>query len=71
MQISAKKQAASIKGRPVSDFDNYFRSVLRLYQDLLPWQELEHERLVVFQPIVVVRFTTPLACVAAFTVVAL
>ena len=30
------------------------------YQALLPWQELEQERLVEFQPVVVTRFLTPL-----------
>jgi hypothetical protein len=41
------------------------------YQEWFPWQELEQERFVAFQPMVVVRFMTPLLCVAAFTVVVL
>lgn len=49
----------------------YFTSEVYHYHDLLPWQELEQERLVKFQPMVVVRFLTPLLCVAAFTAVVL
>jgi len=41
------------------------------YQDLVPWQELEQEREVAFQPMVVVRFLTPLLCVAALNDVVL
>lgn len=42
-----------------------------IYQFSLPWQELAQERDVAFQPMVVVRFLTPLLCVAEFTVVVL
>lgn len=42
-----------------------------LYHLFDPWQEFEQERDVVFQPMVVVRFLTPLLCVAAFTAVVL
>jgi hypothetical protein len=41
------------------------------YQEWFPWQELEQERDVAFQPMVVVRFLTPLLCVAALNVVVL
>ena len=41
------------------------------YQAWVPWQELAQERVVAFQPMVVVRFLTPLLCVAVFTVVVL
>jgi hypothetical protein len=41
------------------------------YQDFVPWQELEQERDVAFQPMVVVRFLTPLLCVAALNDVVL
>ena len=46
-------------------------SVLQYYHDFLPWQEFEQERFVAFQLMVVVRFLTPLLCVAAFTAVLL
>jgi len=46
-------------------------SGLHSYHDLLPWQEFEQDRFAVFQPMVVTKFTTPLLCVAAFTVVVL
>jgi len=42
-----------------------------IYQDLFPWQELEQERVVAFQPMVVARFLAPLLCVVALTVVVL
>ena len=44
---------------------------LRGYQYLVPWQELEQERVVEFQPMVVTTFLTPLLWVAVFTVVLL
>lgn len=42
-----------------------------IYQRSLPWQELAQERDVAFQPMVVVRFLTPLLCVAALNDVVL
>jgi hypothetical protein len=47
------------------------KTLLHGYHVLLPWQEFEQERDVAFQPMVLVRFLTPLLCVAAFTVVVL
>ena len=41
------------------------------YQLFVPWQEFEQVRVVGFQPGVVAMFTTPLLCVAVFTVVEL
>jgi hypothetical protein len=41
------------------------------YQLLEPWQEFEQDRVVAFQPIVVVRFFTPFWCVAGLAVVVL
>jgi len=41
------------------------------YQRSLPWQELAQERDVEFQPMVVVRFLTPLLWVAALNDVVL
>jgi hypothetical protein len=42
-----------------------------LYHFCVPWQEFEQLRVVAFHPMVVVRFLTPLLCVAALTVVVL
>ena len=44
---------------------------LPAYQAFVPWQEFEQVRDVAFQPGVLAMFITPLACVAAFTVVEL
>ncbi len=55
---------------PPFAFYRLLRSVARYHRSVL-WQELEQERVVAFQPMVVVRFLTPLLWVAAFTVVVL
>jgi hypothetical protein len=48
------------------------QSILPLtYQLCVPWQEFEQVRVVGFQPGVLEIFTTPLLCVAVFTVVLL
>ena len=49
----------------------FFSSACNNYQVFLPWQELEQELDVAFQPMVVVIFLTPLLCVAALNVVVL
>jgi hypothetical protein len=54
-----------VAGGALSDY------LVTTYQAWVPWQELEQERVVAFQPIVVVRFMTPLLCVAALNVVVL
>jgi len=46
-------------------------SLSAIYQFSLPWQELAQEREDAFQPMVVVRFLTPLLCVAALNDVVL
>jgi hypothetical protein len=37
------------------------------YQRSVPWQELEQDRAVAFQPMVLTMFLTPLLCKDAFT----